>query len=286
MKFGIKDLERLSGIKAHTIRTWEHRYGMPKPYCRTGKTRCYCLDEVKLVLDIALLNNNGYKISVLARLSKEEITQRVKALRSDDDNYLKVINELFRLMYKMEVRDFESVLDHCFITWPSRIVIQEIIVPFLKKTNLFWKGKQLTEEHLVVTILRKKFLSAIEKIDVPLKEDRKIVLFLTNARQLDLALLYASYYIRYMGIEVIYMGNDVSIDNLEMVFDTIKPDFLYTYFPRKSGFSFDKVAWLLDHKLPGANLVVTIHPDKTYRANISKRISFMQFDQALPFLCK
>lgn len=286
MQFGIKDLERLSGLKAHTIRTWEHRYGVPKPNYRKGKTRFYGLDGLKFVLDIALLNSSGYKISVLAKLSKDEIAQRIKVLNTDEDIYRKVVNELFKVMYKLEVRDFESILDHCFLAWTPCIVVQEIIVPFLKKANLFWQGKQRTEEHLVVTVLRKKILSAIEKIDVPLKENRKILLFLADARQLDLALLYATFYIRQKGIEVIYMGNDVSVDNLASIFDAIKPDFLYSYFPKKSCYPFDRVAWLIKQKVPGANMVVTLHPDQDSKTASFDKISFMQLDQALPFLCR
>ncbi|WP_121354336.1 MerR family transcriptional regulator [Flavisolibacter nicotianae] len=286
MEFGINDLERLSGIKAHTIRTWEQRYGIPKPAYRNGRTRIYNLDDLKLLLDIAILNSNGYKISTLANLSKEEIAQRIKVLNTDEDLYRKVINELFKVMYQLEPRDFESIIDQCFITWPCQIVMEEIVVPFLRKADLFWQGRQLTEEHLVVTVLRKKILSAIEKIEVPLKESRKILLFLSGSKQLDLALLYATFYIRHKGIEVIYMGNDVSLDNLSTILDTIKPDFLYTYFPRKSSFPFDKVACVINQKSPGTDMVVTIHPEQEIKLTSFDKISFMQLDEALPFLCQ
>lgn len=284
MPFGIKDLERFSGVKAHTIRTWEHRYGVPKPDYKIGATRFYTLEELKLVLDLALLNQNGYKISTLAKFSKEEIVQKLKSLINDEDNYCRVINELFVKMYQLEVRDFESILDQCFITWRADIVIGHIIVPFLKKVNLFWQGNRLTEEHLVVTVLRKKLLHAIEKIDVPLLKDRKILLFLTGSRQLDLALLYASFYIRQKGIEVIYMGNDVSMDNLSFIIDTIQPDLLYTYVPRKTYDDFEKQIRLLQPKLPACNIVVSVYPIRDNKED-SKYTCFMQLDQALDYLC-
>jgi len=61
--FTIKDLENLSGIKAHTIRMWEQRYSFLKPN-RTGTNiRVNSNDELKKLLNVALLNKCVFKIS-------------------------------------------------------------------------------------------------------------------------------------------------------------------------------------------------------------------------------
>ncbi len=286
MKFDIRDLERLSGVKAHTIRMWEHRYGVPTPDHKKGEMRFYNLNDVELVLDIALLKMNGYKISALAKFSKEEIKEKLKSLKNDEDHHKNIINELLISMYKLDVRKFETTLEYSFIAWTPHIVVYEIIVPFLKKANIFWQGNNLTEEHLVVSALRKKLLFAIENIDVPIQKDKQILLFLPDSKQLDLGLLYASFYLRHKGIEVVYMGNNVSIDNLSNVFDTFKPEFLYTYIPKKYSFPFEKISSLINQKLPGTNLIITIHPGHEVPTYFSDKISIMQLEQALPLLCQ
>ena len=60
--FTIKDLENLSGIKAHTIRIWEQRYSFLKPKRSQTNIRYYESDELKTLLNIALINNYGISI--------------------------------------------------------------------------------------------------------------------------------------------------------------------------------------------------------------------------------
>jgi DNA-binding transcriptional MerR regulator len=61
--FTIKDLEKISGIKAHTIRIWEQRYEFLKPNRTDTNIRCYTNEDLKRVLNIAFLNKYGFKIS-------------------------------------------------------------------------------------------------------------------------------------------------------------------------------------------------------------------------------
>jgi DNA-binding transcriptional MerR regulator len=155
-EFVIRDLERFSGIKAHTLRTWEQRYGLPRPQSGPGKTRLYSLNEFGELLNIALLNRNGYKISHLSALNTGAIHLLVKQLQSKDARCEMALNEMFVGMYALDVDIIDAVLDKCFLQLPVHTVFSEIILPFLKKTELLWQGNKLTEEHLVVTAIRKK----------------------------------------------------------------------------------------------------------------------------------
>ena len=78
--FTIKDLENMSGIKAHTLRIWEQRYGIIKPERKESKIRFYSNDELKLVLNVALLNKYGFKISVINQMDEAEIHEKILAL--------------------------------------------------------------------------------------------------------------------------------------------------------------------------------------------------------------
>ena len=48
--YSIKDLEKLCGIKAHTIRIWEQRYGLIKPKRTKTNIRYYMDADLKLSL--------------------------------------------------------------------------------------------------------------------------------------------------------------------------------------------------------------------------------------------
>ncbi len=75
--FTIKDLENLTGIKAHTIRIWEQRYNFLKPKRTTTNIRYYSNDELKTILNIALLNKYGFKISHIDRMQPDEIREKI-----------------------------------------------------------------------------------------------------------------------------------------------------------------------------------------------------------------
>lgn len=57
--YSIRDLESLSGIKAHTIRIWEQRYNILKAHRTETNIRFYSETELKYLMSLALLNRNG-----------------------------------------------------------------------------------------------------------------------------------------------------------------------------------------------------------------------------------
>ncbi len=284
--FSISDLERFSDIKAHTLRTWEYRYGIPKPQRSKSNCRYYSLAEVKEILNIGVLNKNGYKISYLSRLAQSEIKDKLNQFSNDDERQIIAINDLLIGMYTMDTHFFESVLEKCFLTWQVPTVINEIILPFLKKTDLFWKGNQLCEEHLVVTAIRRKLMFGIEKTESFINKNKTVLLFLPDTKQLDLGLLYTNYYLKSNGIQVIYMGNNVSINNLKTAFEKLKPDYLYTYLPKKTNFQTQALTQLLNECLPNSKLIITPYDDILYSTLQSENIMHMNYDSTLSFLCQ
>jgi hypothetical protein len=283
-QFVIRDLERFSGIKAHTLRTWEQRYGVPQPQRSEGKTRLYSLNEFGELLSIALLNRNGYKISHLSALNTGAINHLVKQLRNENACCEIALNEMFVGMYALDVDIIDAVLDKCFLQLPVHTVFSGIILPFLTKTELLWQGNKLTEEHLVVTAIRKKIMWGIEKIGPRLKNDNPVLLFLPDTRQLDLGLLYMNFQLRLRNVPVVYMGNDVSIENLQMIFNKIKPTILYTYLAKHHRLNLAQLSSVMAASLPETKLVVTPGPD--FHPASLHNVAFMSYDEAVDYLSR
>lgn len=255
--FGIAELEKLSGIKAHTIRTWEQRFGICKPERTEANFRLYSLDQTRYILSLGLLNRNGFKIAKLSKLSVNELEDKLSAIKDIDCQYGIAINRLLFYMYSLDGDGFEKELSQCFLKWAGSRVITCIIQPFLKLTNLEWKGSHLTEEHLVVTILRSKLLHSIEQIVVAKQRDKLVVLFLEGAQDLDLSLLCVHHRLKQEGLKVIYMGNNVSTENLSILFHATAPDYVYTYFPSKVKLRAEKLLLLLDKNLLKGTIIIT-----------------------------
>lgn len=254
--FTISDLERFSGIKAHTLRVWERRYATINPLRSGGNCRLYSLDELNKVLNISLLNNNGYRISVLSKTSSEEIETKVRRISFDPVKWQKAINDLTINMYAMEPGSFDKMLDELLLIWPVDSLIEKIIYPFLSITGLLWRGNKLPEEHLVVTSIRRKLIFAIESSNFKKCSNKTVLLFLPGRDQLDLGLLYSNYFLTSRGIKVLYMGNDVSPENLKTILHKSYISCLFTYLPLAHSFPVPQLTEYLHLNVPGCKLVI------------------------------
>lgn len=260
-RFGIAAVEKLSGVKAHSLRTWEHRYGIPVSSRDGHGVRSYSLAETRRILLMALLNRYGFKISLLVTLDAAEIIQKLHNLHDEDCLLQLAVHDLLFSMYAMDRDGFEQQLEQCFLKWSDHTVVTRIIHFFLRDASLLWQGSRLAEEHLVVPVLRKKMFSCLEGVVLGDLSTKTALLFLSDTRQLDLTLLQAFYLLQHAGLHVIYLGTDVSLDNLSVLFETQQPDFLYTYLPAKNKFPFQKLSELMTEKLPGGKLVVTLQSE-------------------------
>lgn len=259
--FTIKDLENLSGIKAHTIRIWEQRYNFLKP-CRTETNiRYYCNQELKTVLNISLLNKYGYKISQIDKMSGQELATRLLSLSDKEARQEKVVNDLIIHMIDLDIELFEQVLDKYMLANGIDQSMHQIIFPFLHRIGILWLTNHIhpAQEHLVSNIIRQKIMVGIEKIPSRTRVSRKtVLLFLPEGEHHELGLLYVHYLLKSHGANVLYLGADLPLKDLEFVCKFKKPDYLYTHLTGIAGsFNFEKFLSQTSHRIPDIPLVIS-----------------------------
>ena len=154
--FTIKELENLSGIKAHTIRVWEQRYSFLKPQRTSTNIRYYTNEELKIVLNIALLNKYGYKISHINKMRPDELSEKLISLSNSQAQQERIINELLQLTIDMNIEKLEATLNQYVQAKGIDKVITQIIFPFLEKIGILWLANHVhpAQEHLVTNIVR------------------------------------------------------------------------------------------------------------------------------------
>lgn len=232
--FSIKDLADFSGVKQHTIRIWEQRYSFLQPKRTTTSQRTYTTEELNILLNVALLNQNGYKISNIDKMSLEEKVQVVSKIVYQQQ---KAIHELIIYMAKMDATGFEMVLDNCILSWGIFETIQQIILPFCDKVGLLQKGytKNYLENIIVIKqSIKQKIHLGIEKA-APVKSLNKMVLiFSPHGEHQELPLLYLQYLLRIQGFETLHLGQQLSIESLQMINRRIKPDYIITHLVKKA----------------------------------------------------
>jgi MerR family transcriptional regulator, light-induced transcriptional regulator len=190
--FTIKDLENLSGIKAHTIRIWEQRYSFLNPSRTDTNIRYYSNDELKTVLNIALLNKYGFKISHIDRMSSTEIKEKILSLSQMEAQQERIINEMIHCMVDLNVESFEKLLDENVSLRGIEKTITQLIFPFLERIGILWLTNHINpaQEHLVTNIIRQKLIVGIDGIHSLLNTKSQILLFLPEGEHHELGLLF------------------------------------------------------------------------------------------------
>jgi DNA-binding transcriptional MerR regulator len=196
--FTIKDLENLSGIKAHTIRIWEQRYSFIKPE-RTGTNiRYYSNEELKKILNVALLNKYGFKISHIDKMKEGEIKEKILSLNQMEAQQERIVNELIQCMVDIDIEKLEMVLDKYIQARGIERTITQIIFPFLEKIGILWLTNHINpaQEHLVTNIIRQKLIVGIDGIVTSLKVNKTVLLFLPEGEYHELGLLFMYYLLK------------------------------------------------------------------------------------------
>ncbi len=230
--YSIKELENLSGIKAHTIRIWEKRYGIIKPARTDTNIRYYCDDDLKRLLNIAILNKYGMRISGIAKLSDEQMSEKVMHYASSDLNDADSnVENLVIAMVEMNEYKFDRILSRYIMNQGFEDAVIKVIFPFFEKIGLLWQTGSINpaHEHFVSNLFRQKLMVAIDNLMVTNKPDaKKFILFLPEGEYHELALLFYNYIIKKSGKLVYYLGSSVPFNDLVESGKMIEPDFLFS----------------------------------------------------------
>lgn len=231
--YSIKDLEKLSGIKAHTIRIWEQRYDLICP-CRTkSNIRYYDDTDLRHLLNIALLNKNGIKISKIAEMTRDDIAQKVAAI--SEINYDAADTQLDALTLatiEMDEVKFGRVLSASIQQVGFENTMTTVVYPFLERLNiLYFMGTVCPiQGHFISHLLRQKLIAAIDREPLTQnnRDTKKFILFLPETERQELSLLFLQFLLKKRKHHIVYLGQDINIEDLQTAYNIIKPDFVFT----------------------------------------------------------
>lgn len=259
-KFTIKDLENLSGIKAHTIRIWEQRYSFLKPQRTATNIRYYSNHELKMLLNISLLNKYGYKISHIDRMSEDELRSKMLTLSNNAAQQERIVNELIQHMVDLEMEAFEDILEQQIRQRGIEKTITFILFPFLERIGILWLTDHINpaQEHLTTNIIRQKLIVGIDGTRPVLAMKTKMLLFLPENEHHEVGLLFLHYLLKSRGIQVIYLGANVPLKDLAFIVESQKPDYIYTHLTTvMKEFNFDKFLNNLKIRFPQQRILIS-----------------------------
>ena len=235
--FSIKDLENISGIKAHTIRIWEKRYKLLEPERTETNIRHYGLRSLQKLLNVAFLNSNGIKISKIAKLSNEEVSAHVREIASRGNIEHHAINAFKMSMFHFDQVLFYKTYMNLLERYTFREIFYDVFIPLLNEMGLLWQTNTISpaHEHFISVHIKQKILLNIEKLQSlePKPATRTFVLFLPENEIHDIGLLFVNYELRSRGYHTIFLGESIPMESLSDVLEFFNEITFISYFTVK-----------------------------------------------------
>ncbi|HEY0744243.1 MAG TPA: MerR family transcriptional regulator [Chryseosolibacter sp.] len=229
-KYSIKELEQLSGIKAHTIRIWEKRHRLIEPQRTNTNIRFYSDDDLKKIINVSLLNSNGLKISKIAGMSTDEMSRKVIEISESQPEASVHIDQLVIAMVELDEEKFEKTLSGLILRFGFENTVVDILYPFLEKIGILWQTHHINpaHEHFISNLIRQKVIVAIDSLAIPPKTAKRVMLFLPEHELHEISLLFSHFRFRKAGFRTFYLGQTVPFNDLKAAFEVHQPQIMIT----------------------------------------------------------
>lgn len=231
--YSIKDLENLSGVKAHTLRIWEKRYGIIQPSRTDTNIRYYTDVDLHKVLNISFLNRNGYKISKIALMSNDEIRQKIAEYTEVGAFFEDQVDSLMMSMFELDDSKFNIILEQEIISNGFEATMNNIIFPLLDKLGMMWIAGSIkaVHENFVSNFIRRKTIIEIDRISKNTQTiNRRCIVYLPENENHELSLLFLHYILASQQTKVVNLGTGISLIDVLEAKEIFKPQYIFTIF--------------------------------------------------------
>ncbi len=275
--YSIKDLENLSGIKAHTLRIWEQRYGILNPNRTETNIRTYSDEELKRVLNIALLQDKGgFKISAIANMSEAEMASHILHLSESQFDFPDQIQALTLAMMDLDEAKFQLLTKNMIQAHGFESYMLDVIYPFMRRLGTLWLSGSVgpAQEHFISHLIRQKLVASIDAQDLSLKPDaKKFLLYLPEGELHEIGLLFANYVFRARKHSVVYLGQSLPYEELLLAYEIHQPDYIFSVFTSEPNVELiDNYVAQMAKDLPNAQVLLTgyqiLQPERQIPSNI------------------
>lgn len=276
--YQIKDIEHLSGIKAHTLRIWEKRYSIVEPKRTSTNIRFYDDSDLKRILNISILNKNGYKISKIADLPNERLNSEILSLSNELNSLDIQIGNLIKAMIDFDKIFFDKIFSKSIMNLGFQETLLEVIYPFFKRIGILWLTENIdpSQEHFITNVVRQKVIVAIDGLpEYPNEKAENFVLYLPEGQWHEMGLLLSSYLIKKNGHNYVYLGSSLPFESVLKLDEVISFNNIVTTVSfSKSKEESKKEIQHLASKFPNKTIFIGGIQDKDQFNNVPQNIHF------------
>ena len=231
--YSIKDVEHLSGVKAHTLRIWEQRHNIFQPHRTDTNIRYYSDEDLKIIICISALINQGYKIGNIAKMTKASIQEHLQNIANKDYSFDIQIKALTTAMIDVDEPYFEKIINIAITNNGFEDTMINVIYPFLESIGVMWLTGAVNpaQEHFISNLIRQKIIAAIDRLElcnnIPQK---KYLLYLPEGEMHEISLLFLAFLLKKRNNRITYLGANVPLGDVISVAQHAKPDYTCSIF--------------------------------------------------------
>ena len=229
--FNIKDIENLTGIKAHTLRIWEKRYSIIMPPTPAGKHRQYDNNDLRHMLKIASLYHGGIKIAAIAEMTIDEINS-ISLTIDKKTSFNVFIGQLIDFSIDMNELSFKKLYAELLETMGEENLYTLIIFPFLMRIGNLWVTGHILpmHEHFASNLIRNELIGSIDRTPrLDEKNKLKVILFCPSGEYHELPLLYLQYILKKNKVRSFFLGVNTSDDVVQECLQSLSATTLLLY---------------------------------------------------------
>ena len=151
----IRDVARITGVNAVTLRAWERRYGLIVPQRTPKGHRLFNADHVQRIQTILTWLNRGVPVSQVKQL----IDNAQPVDDSVENEWQNLRQTLIQAIGQLAERRVDDVFNQAMALYPPRTLCEQLLLPLLKELEQRWQGQfgAQTERVFFHSWLRSKF---------------------------------------------------------------------------------------------------------------------------------
>ncbi len=262
--YSIKDLEQITGIKAHTLRIWEQRYDFIHPNRTATNIRYYSDDDLKIILNISFLKDHGYKITDINKMSADKVRRAVNALIDNGYGFSEKMHALTLAMIELNEEKLEKIFREYIKEYGLEQMMTQIIFPFLNRMTFQTNDGFINTVHkqFISNFIRRKLVGAIEAEKTTCGQKAETyILFASPEEKSEICLLFSHLILKKNKRRVINLGLDVKPQELRAISKDFLPDYIFTtLFSPASQLKMSQYLSTISSIFPSTKILITTRP--------------------------
>ena len=258
---------------------WEKRYGLLSPQRTETNIRYYLDQDVKMLLNAALLNRHGYKISRIACMSQRQMHEAVLEITEKEPDSDLQSDTLTLSMLELDEEKFDATIRLRIEEHGFKATMMDVVFPFLNRLNVLWMTGSVmpVQENYIAGLIKQKIYVAIDNLPHPTHPRGTFIVYLPEGEEHELSTLFIHFLLRDAKFKVINLGRNISLDDLIQASEIHQPDYIFTLI-NEGNFRESVKDYLNRLSLHARNSTILVSGIQISRQQIKSRKNWITFD--------